>query len=47
MKLYRTPSGYIVELQDRFYAGADALWDQLITRGDLAAYLTKTLPQQR
>jgi 2-dehydro-3-deoxy-D-arabinonate dehydratase len=45
MKLYRTTSGYIVEHQDRFYAGADTSWDQLITRGDLAAYLTKTLSQ--
>ena len=33
MKLYRTAGGYIVEHQDRFYAGADASWDQLITRG--------------
>src|SRR6201986_3736486 len=45
MKLYRTASGYIVEHEDRFYAGADTSWDPLITRGDLAAYLTKTLPQ--
>jgi 2-dehydro-3-deoxy-D-arabinonate dehydratase len=45
MKLYRTASGYIVEHENRFYAGADASWDQLITRGDLEAYLTKTLPQ--
>src|ERR1700733_12013270 len=47
MKLYRTASGYIVEYQDRFYAGADASWDQLITREDLEAYLTKSLEQQK
>ena len=45
MKLYRTAGGYIVEHQDRFYAGADTSWDQLITREDLEAHLTKTLPQ--
>jgi 2-dehydro-3-deoxy-D-arabinonate dehydratase len=45
MKLYRTSSGYIVEHQDRFYAGADTPWDQLITRGDLEAHLTQALPQ--
>ena len=43
MKLYRTAGGYIVEHQDRFYAGADASWDQLVTREDLEAHLTKTL----
>lgn len=43
MKLYRTASGYIVEHQDQFYAGAHASWDQLITRDDLEAYLKKTL----
>jgi 2-dehydro-3-deoxy-D-arabinonate dehydratase len=45
MKLYRTASGYIVEHQDRFYAGAEASWDQLVTREDLEAHLTKNLPQ--
>ena len=45
MKLYRTVAGYIVEQENRFYAGEDASWDQLITRGDLEAHLTKTLPQ--
>jgi 2-dehydro-3-deoxy-D-arabinonate dehydratase len=44
MKLYRTDGGFIVEHQDRFYEGADP-WDQLITRGDLAAHLTKHLRQ--
>src|SRR6202012_1748958 len=32
MKLYRTASGYIVEQDDRFYAGADTSWDQLVMR---------------
>ena len=47
MKLYRTAGGYIVEHQDRFYAVADASWDQLVTREDLEAHLTKTLQQQK
>src|SRR6202046_5202313 len=47
MKLYRTASGYIVEQQDRFYAGTDTSWDQLVLREDLEAYLTKTLEQQK
>ena len=47
MKLYRTASGYIVEQQDRFYAGTDTAWDQLVMREDLEAYLTKTLEQQK
>ena len=45
MKLYRTNGGYIVEHQDRFYAGTDSSWDQLITREDLEAHLTKHLQQ--
>jgi 2-dehydro-3-deoxy-D-arabinonate dehydratase len=44
MKLYRTDGGFIVEHQDRFYEGADP-WDQLITREDLTAHLTKHLRQ--
>jgi 2-dehydro-3-deoxy-D-arabinonate dehydratase len=43
MKLYRTASGYIVEREDRFYAGADTSWDQLLTRDDLESHLTKSL----
>jgi 2-dehydro-3-deoxy-D-arabinonate dehydratase len=39
MKLYRTATGYIVEHQDRFYAGADVPWDELIFRQDLEAHL--------
>jgi 2-dehydro-3-deoxy-D-arabinonate dehydratase len=39
MKLYRTATGYIVEHQDRFYAGADIPWDELIFREDLEAHL--------
>jgi 2-dehydro-3-deoxy-D-arabinonate dehydratase len=45
MKLYRTDGGYIVEHQDRFYAGADTSWDQLITREDLESHLTRHLQQ--
>jgi 2-dehydro-3-deoxy-D-arabinonate dehydratase len=37
MKLYRTAGGYIIEHQDRFYAVADASWDQLVAREDLQA----------
>jgi len=37
MKLYRTASGYMVEHDNRFYAGTDASWDQLVTRDDLEA----------
>jgi 2-dehydro-3-deoxy-D-arabinonate dehydratase len=43
MKLYRTAAGYIVEHQDRFYAGANTSWDQLVAREDLESYLTKSL----
>jgi 2-dehydro-3-deoxy-D-arabinonate dehydratase len=47
MKLYRTVSGYIVEhhnrFYERFYAGADTSWDQLLTRDDLESYLKKFL----
>jgi 2-dehydro-3-deoxy-D-arabinonate dehydratase len=45
MKLYRTNGGYIVEHQDRFYAVADPSWDQLITREDLEAHVSKQLQQ--
>jgi 2-dehydro-3-deoxy-D-arabinonate dehydratase len=45
MKLFRTAGGYIVEEQGRFYAGADASWDQLITREDLQSHLTRHLQQ--
>ena len=45
MKLYRTAGGYIVEHQDRFYAGADTSWDQLLTRDDLESNLEKSLQE--
>jgi 2-dehydro-3-deoxy-D-arabinonate dehydratase len=45
MKLYRTAGGYIVEHQDRFYPRADPSWDQLVTREDLEAHLTRHLEQ--
>jgi 2-dehydro-3-deoxy-D-arabinonate dehydratase len=51
MKLYRTVSGYIVEQQDRFYAGLDSssdqTWDQLVMREDLEIHLSRTLHQQK
>jgi 2-dehydro-3-deoxy-D-arabinonate dehydratase len=47
MKLYRTAGGYIVEHQDRFYAGEGPSWDQLLTREDLESHLTKSLQQQK
>ena len=43
MKLFRTAAGYIVEEQNRFYAGPDTSWDQLLTRDDLESYLKKSL----
>jgi 2-dehydro-3-deoxy-D-arabinonate dehydratase len=47
LKLYRTATGYLVEHQERFYAGAPVSWDELILREDLEAYLEKTLQQQK
>jgi 2-dehydro-3-deoxy-D-arabinonate dehydratase len=47
MKLYRTASGYMVEHQDRFYAGVDTSWDHLVTREDLEAHLTRTLHKKQ
>jgi len=47
LKLYRTAAGYLVEHQERFYAGAPVSWDELILREDLEAYLEKTLQQQK
>jgi 2-dehydro-3-deoxy-D-arabinonate dehydratase len=44
MKLYRTPSGYALEHETRFYEGNDTPWDQLLAREDLEAYLTGLLP---
>jgi 2-dehydro-3-deoxy-D-arabinonate dehydratase len=46
MKLYRTTSGYIVEHHDKFYAGEDRSWDQLVIGENLEAHLTKTLQHQ-
>jgi len=43
MKLYRTTGGYIIEQQDRFYAGANTSWDQLVIREDLESHLTKSM----
>ena len=43
MKIYRTASGYIVESEDRFYAGAALSWDELLIREDLDSYLGPTL----
>jgi 2-dehydro-3-deoxy-D-arabinonate dehydratase len=34
-----------VEYQNRFYGGADAPWDQLVTREDLETHLASNLPQ--
>jgi 2-dehydro-3-deoxy-D-arabinonate dehydratase len=39
MKLYRTENGYLVEHQDRFYAAADASWDELVTDEGLSGRL--------
>ncbi len=45
MKLYRTASGYLVERQNRYYAGSDPTWDRLVTREDLESYLEQRIPQ--
>ncbi len=39
MKLYRTRQGCIVEHQDRWYSAANFVWDDLLSRDDLAEYL--------
>ncbi len=39
MKLYRARQGCIVEHQGRRYSAANVLWDDLVTRDDLAEYL--------
>ena len=43
MKLYRTVTGFIVEHQSRFYAGASESWDELVMRDDLGAHLAQSL----
>jgi 2-dehydro-3-deoxy-D-arabinonate dehydratase len=43
MKLYRSAVGYIVEEGGHYYAGSGLSWDELIARGDLLAYLRKSL----
>jgi len=49
MKLYRTTRGFFLEEQDRFYAldresWTTTAWDALVTRDDLADYLSGVLP---
>jgi 2-dehydro-3-deoxy-D-arabinonate dehydratase len=41
MRLYRTSSGCLVELDGTFHALEGVAWDALITRDDLEAYLLK------
>ncbi len=45
MKLYRTASGYLVERDNRYYAGSDPTWDRLVTREALESYLEQRIPQ--
>ena len=40
LKLYRTKQGAILEHQQRWYSAADFSWDDLITRDDLADFLS-------
>jgi len=42
-KLYNTSSGYVVENEGRWYVLADAAWDDLVTRDDLAGFLLETV----
>ena len=46
MKLYRTAAGYLVEHQQKFYAGASPSWDELVFRDDLESHLVPSLQQQ-
>jgi 2-dehydro-3-deoxy-D-arabinonate dehydratase len=39
IRLYRTKSGYAIEVDGRFYDGAEPTWDALIAREDLGEYL--------
>jgi len=43
MKLYRTNDGCLVEHNDAFYFIEVGSWDELITRDDLEAYVTKSI----
>jgi 2-dehydro-3-deoxy-D-arabinonate dehydratase len=50
MKLFRTPSGFVIEHEGKSYPKRDpkftaADWDGLIQRDHLASYLEKLLPQ--
>jgi 2-dehydro-3-deoxy-D-arabinonate dehydratase len=44
MKLYRTAGGYLIEDQERFLAGDDLSWDQLVARDDLEGFLRERIP---
>jgi len=43
MKLYRTNDGCLVEHNDAFYSIEVGSWDELLTRDDLQAHLTKLM----
>lgn len=43
MKLYRTPAGYLVEENARFFGGATESWDALLSRDDLHNFLQNSL----
>ncbi len=49
MKLYRTANGYVVEREveqrNRYYAGSEPNWDELVTREDLESYLERRISQ--
>ena len=45
MKLYRTASGYLVEQQNRYYAGSNPSWDHLVSREDLETHLEQRITQ--
>ena len=43
MKLYRTPSGIVVEQSGSFYKIRAASWDEVVAREDLSAYLAEKI----
>ncbi|HMF76523.1 MAG TPA: fumarylacetoacetate hydrolase family protein [Bryobacteraceae bacterium] len=43
MKLHRTPTGYLIEQNSRFYRGGAESWDSLLSRDDLHGFLLNSL----
>ena len=47
MKLYNTKQGVMLEYQHRWYSAPDFLFDELVTRDDLEAFLTSAAKKLR